>query len=138
MNCEQVDGVECTYEQCDQFEECFEITHLEVLSKDPTGRGFQHMQFHDRYGAKCSLQESSLATEAAIWFGIDDADPKIMARDYPEAGQTNGWVTYPIPDNVLLSTRMHLTQTQVRELLPYLQHFAEYGEMLCEEDNEPT
>jgi hypothetical protein len=36
-----------------------------------TGRGFRQGVFRDRYGQECSIQESSLAGEYAIWFGVD-------------------------------------------------------------------
>lgn len=39
---------------------------------DVTGRGFRIVIFSDRYGNECSIQESSLATEACIWLGCDD------------------------------------------------------------------
>jgi len=98
-----------------------------------TGRGWAIAEFADRYGAACSIQKSSLATENAIWLGVDDADPKIMARDAAAHGvateETVGWVPFPIPQAVQLRTRMHLTQEQVAELLPILQHFAETGEL---------
>lgn len=94
-------------------------------------RGFMFKRFTDRYGAECSIQESSLATEAAIWLGVDDAQPQIMASDAKRLGiatrQDTGWIPYPIPDEVFLTTRMHLTQAQVRELLPLLERFAETG-----------
>jgi len=98
-----------------------------------TQRGFATIDFKDRYGSSCSIQKSSLATEDAIWFGINDADPQIMASDARRMGiptpATVGWVPFAIPEEVLLSTRMHLTQDQVKELLPILQHFAEHGEL---------
>jgi hypothetical protein len=98
-----------------------------------TERGFAIGEFTDRYGAKCSLQKSSLATEDAIWFGIDDANPQIMASDAQRLGiptkSNNGWVKFEIPKEVLLSTRMHLTQEMVQQLLPALQKFAETGEL---------
>lgn len=98
-----------------------------------TARGFSSYEFNDRYNEECSLQESSLATEAAIWFGINDANPQIMASDAAAHGvqtnETTGWVPYPVPDAVLMSTRMHLTQQQVADLLPILQHFAETGQL---------
>jgi len=102
-----------------------------------TQRGFAFAKFEDRYGLKCSLQKSSLATEDAIWFGVDDAEPVIMARDAIRMGlkpveggeKDNGWVPFKIPKEVLLHTRMHLTQDQVKALLPALQHFAETGEL---------
>jgi hypothetical protein len=98
-----------------------------------TERGFAISEFTDRYGAKCSLQESSLATENAIWFGVDDANPQIMASDAKRLGiptdANSGWIKYEIPKEVSLSTRMHLTQDMVKELLPTLQKFAETGEL---------
>lgn len=101
--------------------------------KTTTERGFGIVEFTDRYGEGCSLQKSSLATEDAIWLGITDVKPKIMASDairlgMDTGGQTTGWVEYPIPDEVLLSSRMHLTQDQVKLLLPYLEKFAQTGE----------
>ncbi len=110
-----------------------------------TIRGFRIDKFIDRYGSACSLQKSSLASEDAIWLGIDDAKPQIMAshaRALADSGDKGakealtaagcpafGWIPWPIPDEVLMSTRMHLTQEQVRALLPALQHFAETGEL---------
>lgn len=98
-----------------------------------THRGFAVANFIDRYGAKCSIQKSSLATEDAIWLGVDDADPKIMASQAHAHGvntsETTGWVAYPIPKEVLLTTRMHLTRDQVAELLPVLQRFVSTGEL---------
>ncbi len=98
-----------------------------------TARGFRTIEFEDRYNTPCSIQKSSLATEDAIWFGVDDADPQIMAVDAKRLGiptaQTVGWVPYTIPEEVLLSTRMHLTRDQVEELLPLLQHFVDTGEL---------
>jgi len=97
------------------------------FNKDYTGRGFRIITFEDHYGHGCSLQKSSLAFENAIWLGIDDPEPKIMASKTPEGG--TGWVPYEIPDDVMCTTRMHLTQDEVKELLPALQHFAETGDL---------
>ena len=100
------------------------------LKKSKTDRGFGLIEFEDFYGAKCSVQDSSLATKAAIWLGISDPAPQIMASDTPEGG--TGWVPYKgIPDNVLLTTRMHLTQAQVKKLLPVLKYFAETGDYIA-------
>ena len=104
-----------------------------MITKNKTERGFGIVRFTDRYNIKCSLQKSSLATENAIWFGCDDANPEVMASQACENGiktdATSGWVSYPIPEGVSMTTRMHLTQEQVLELLPILQHFAETGEI---------
>lgn len=91
--------------------------------------GFARGEFVDLYGGKCSIQESSLATGAALWLGIDYAEPKILASQTPQGG--NGWVPYPVPDEVLLSTRMHLTQEMAEELIPLLRHFVETGGLPC-------
>lgn len=102
-----------------------------MLKNTLTNRGFKLGEFTDRYGVKCSIQESSLATEAAIWFGVDDVDPQIMASDAKKLGiptkETTGWVKYNVPDEVLFNDRMHLTQEMVRELLPTLEYFAKHG-----------
>ena len=96
-------------------------------------RGFQGLNFEDQYNTECSIQKSSAAIYDAIWFGVSQPKPIIMASDARKLGITtdknNGWVDYPIPDEVMISTRMHLTQDQVRQLLPVLQHFADHGEL---------
>lgn len=98
-----------------------------------TALGWPYISFEDRYGVACSLQKSSLATEDCIWLGVNDADPKILAREAAahgvETDQTVGWVSFPVPDAVNMTTRMHLNQEQVRALLPILQEFAESGEL---------
>lgn len=98
-----------------------------------TSRGFALLKFRDRYGIECSIQKSSLATEDAIWFGPNDADPKIMAAHAAahgiDPGDGTGWVPFPMPRDVLLTTRMHLTRDDVAALLPLLQNFVETGEL---------
>lgn len=98
-----------------------------------TNRGFFLGQFEDDYGQKCSIQMSSIATRRCIWLGIDDADPKIMASDARKVGiktsETTGWIPYPIPEGVLLHTRMHLSREDVKRILPLLTKFAETGEL---------
>jgi hypothetical protein len=82
-----------------------------------TQRGFEMIEFKDRYKVGCSLQQSSLATEEAVWLGVNDADPKIMASD------GSGWEPYKIPDDVSMITRMHLTKPMVKELIVHLQRW---------------
>ena len=98
------------------------------MKKEKTCRGFALVEFDDYHGAKCSLQKSSLAEKDAIWLGVDDADPKILACKV-NGGIPNGWVKYEIPEDVLLTTRMHLTREQVKDLLPHLKKFVETGEI---------
>lgn len=91
------------------------------LNKTYTLRGFELVEFKDFYGYNCSIQKSSLAEEDAIWIGVTGANPKIMDS------QTLEWGEYSIPEDVLLTTRMHLTRKQVKELLPILKQFVKTG-----------
>lgn len=101
-----------------------------------TQRGFALTEFTDRSGVPCALQESS-ADGASIWFGVTDTNPIIMASDARKLGradlctngETTGFVKWPVPKEVLFHDRMHLTQEQVKALLPALQHFAETGSL---------
>ena len=90
-----------------------------------TARGFSVIEFKDRYDNKCSIQDSSLATEDCIWLGIDDANPQIMASQVMKNG--TGWVKYPIHPDVSLTTRMHLTQDQAADLIEILERFVDTG-----------
>lgn len=81
-----------------------------------TARGFGRWDFIDRYNEKCSLQDSSLATEDAIWLGINRVD--ITEKNLVE----EGGVKYAMG-------RMHLTREQVKELIPILQHFVDHGSL---------
>jgi hypothetical protein len=125
----------------------YERTGLKI-GRSETKRGFGHIVFKDRYGETCSLQESSLATEAAIWLGIDDPWPKLFYGRTPPGGwQDMSRDLPPGVDYALCSGRMHLTREQVRVLLPILTHFVETeclpseGEELArpaEQAGEPT
>lgn len=78
-----------------------------MIKWEKTNRGFRRGEFSDRYGALCSIQESSLATEAAIWLGCDH-----------ESHDDNG---RPV------GARMHLTREMAAELTLLLGKFAETG-----------
>jgi len=103
------------------------------MNRTTTARGFRLFTFKDANGAGCSLQKSSAATENKVWLGVTSADPQILASQAAQHGvqtaETVGWVPYPIPDAVFLTTRMHLSRQQVAELLPALQHFVATGEL---------
>jgi hypothetical protein len=99
-----------------------------------TKRGFEISEFEDTSGLKCSLQMSSSAMEERIWLGVSEVVASIMARDaqmqgIEVKGPVEGWVDYPIPSEVLVSTRMHLNREQVAELIPYLQRFVDEGRL---------
>jgi len=40
-----------------------------------------------------------------------------------------GWVKYPIPEDVQINTRMHLSREQVKAILPILIKFVATGEI---------
>lgn len=90
------------------------------MKKDKTTRGFAIIEFKDRNGEDCSIQKSSVATEDCIWIGNNEANPKVLIHG-------KGWQPVEIPSDVSLNTRMHLSQDQVKELLPILQHFVKTG-----------
>lgn len=98
-----------------------------------TARGFRFYDFVDRNGHECTIQKSSIATENAIWLGLESASPKILHGDATKLGiehnESSGWVDYPIPEEVSMNTRMHLTQDQAMQLGEMLIHFAESGEL---------
>lgn len=106
-----------------------------------TNRGFSRIDFTDRNGTACSLQTSSAIdfvesedgeetgqTRSMLWLGVNDASPKIMASDARRLGlnahgQFNGWVPYEVPEEVLMTTRMHLRVPQVKQLIVELQEW---------------
>lgn len=85
-----------------------------------TARGFRRAEFVDRDGIKCHLQESSLATEAAIRFGCSELGLQTLIPN-------KGWTPLDVPKNTVANTTMHLTQPQVHALLPLLLEFALFG-----------
>jgi len=97
------------------------------IEESYTNRGFKLIKFADLYETKCNIQKSSLATEDAIWIGVESANPQILASKTEKGG--TGWVSYPIPEDVLLKTRMHLNREQIKALIPILQKFVNTGEI---------
>ncbi len=101
------------------------------------GRGLRYVEFKDVSGIECTLQMSSLATEAAIWFGVDNANPQILRSNARRMGipdptndsEGNGYQPYLLPQEVSMTTRMLLSQKRVKKLLPLLKHFAKHGEL---------
>lgn len=83
-----------------------------TIKIEKTERGFYQGNFVDRYGKECSIQESSLATESAIWFGCNEGTHTI-----DEDGKT------------ACMGRMHLTQDMVAQLIPLLDIFVYEGHL---------
>jgi len=80
------------------------------FERKKTIRGFQYISFQDGNGHKCSIQDSSLATDYCLWLGIDNVEP-IKALD----GTVYYW------------GRMHLTQAHAKKLIKHLQKFVDTG-----------
>ena len=102
----------------------------DTIELNANQRGFKVGEFVDRYGEKCSLQESSIATEGCIWFGIDEPTLTLFETEQlgkyknvtdREAGAALGGF------KLSAASRMHLTQDQVAAVLPALQFFAING-----------
>lgn len=116
-------------------------TPIGTFSK--TQRGFDRVEFTDAYGEPCSVQQSSAATvegddtngQGFLWIGINDAKPQILktkaeAMGLPlPPGEVSGWMPYPVPDDVLMTTRMHLDEHQVRALVARLNRWLETGSL---------
>ena len=94
------------------------------MNIDETERGFSLGKFFDTYGHECSIQKSSLATDDAIWLGIDK--PKLTVF---ESSQKGKYVETPMPENFSVFSRMHLNREQVSKLIPILQKFVDTGEI---------
>lgn len=81
------------------------LKHTPMGDVTETNRGFQIIQFRDRYGSACSLQQSSLADfttpgSSAIWLGVE---------------------------SMPFQTRMHLSLEQVKALIPVLEMWVRTG-----------
>lgn len=106
-----------------------------------TNKGFSKIIFTDSYKAQCSLQQSSAISEddqdiggSFVWLGIENHDAKILKRDALELGlplpkgEISGWMEYPIPKEVSLTTRMHLNRKQVKALVKELTQWLKEGD----------
>jgi hypothetical protein len=94
------------------------------MEKSITSRGFTLITFTDLYGAECSLQKSSLATEDAVWLGVNDANPQIMASKTLQGG--TGWVPYDI-GKIVFSTK-----TKAKEFAPWLLFWYWIRNIVCQ------
>ncbi len=104
-----------------------------MITQEATERGFRIDRFVDQRGVNCSLQKSSVAGETCVWLGCDEIGLMRFDPDF-------GWIELDVENDrpgvsYTANTRMHLTQAQVAQLLPALQHFVETGELPLEADN---
>lgn len=95
-----------------------DVSPIPDLEPQTTNRGFALREFVDLYGSKCSIQESSLANEGALWLGVDNGGHfNMQSQDWNELAHgkrsTGG--------------RMHLSRGIAAALLPLLTYFVEHG-----------
>lgn len=92
-----------------------------------TPRGFSYVQFKDLNGVECTIQESSLALEDAIWIGAN----KIGLKEFVANRQPSAWQDVALEQtyehHYIANNRMHLTRDQVAALIPVLQRFVDTG-----------
>lgn len=110
--------------------------------KDKSDRGFEIVEFEDRYGETCSLQQSSMIGDyedsmsrpgsSCVWLGIHQLKARILKSDAEDLGievegEVSGWMDYPLPEQVHLFGRMHLDREQVAGLIKRLQCWLDSG-----------
>jgi hypothetical protein len=112
------------------------------IEMTPTCRGFLRGEFTDSNGQSCSIQRSSAFDDefggALIWLGVNNVKGNFSVLGHSNAARTRnggwGWqekclsTIYPDSD-INVPDRMHLSQKQVKALLPALKHFAKTGEL---------
>ncbi len=87
----------------------------DIFKREITTSGFVLFKFKDENNQSCSLQESSaVEEEALIWLGVNQAIP--LSKD-------------------TLSTRMHLTQSQAKQIADELSYFAKHGKLKMESES---
>lgn len=97
----------------EQFES--QLKHpVRKLAAVETSRGFTRVSFKDHYDRDCTLQESSMVSQPAVWLGVE-ADQ--ILRDM---------AAHPGSEP---RSRMHLSEEGVVNLLPHLLKFLAEGEI---------
>lgn len=81
-----------------------------IFVKSKTTRGFDILYFNDDNGELCDIQQSSSADKSRIWLGVHSSKAEILANKTEQGG--TGWVKYPIPEDVMITHRMHLSRKQ--------------------------
>ncbi len=114
--------------------ERYKQTVADAIAIRTTPRGSFVGDFEDVNGRACSVQESSRAVcgdeGACIWLGCDDMGLKAFEPNGEPSWRDVDLATfYPQATSFLSNTRMHLSQADVKRLLPVLRHFADHGEL---------
>ena len=107
------------------------------MNIEETRRGFKLGTFKDTKGVECSIQKSSLASKQAIWFGVNEVDPRILKEGVWEPVTTASYQPTDIHGNlivgeltpvtelhqVLYEDRMHISQDHANTLLEIFNKF---------------
>lgn len=80
--------------------------------------------FKDDHDQDCILKKSSSSLEDKIWFGV--TNPKLMVYENNSKGKC---IVTDMPSTFSVNSKMHLTRSQVKELLPYLENFVNTGNL---------
>ena len=116
------------------------ISKDNIIKKHFTNRGFVIREFEDLYGAKCSIQESSLAEKPALWLGVHEPEITVLSLDAKNlpppkivsdegSGEDYGWSKYILPEKVCVVSRMHIDIDMAKDLVEILSYFIENGSL---------
>lgn len=107
--------------------ESFRLAQPLVALLQKNSIGFKSIGFEDANGVKCSIQESSVATDSLVWLGSND----IGLKEFVANRSGGAWQDVELADTMhhhyVANNRMHLTRDQVASLIPVLQHFVDTG-----------
>lgn len=95
--------------------------------KTKTIRGFNILHFHDDNEELCDIQQSSASDKSRIWLGVHNSKAEILASKTEQGG--TGWVEYPIPEDVMITHRMHLSRKQSISLAIKLLQFGLFNKL---------
>ena len=100
------------------------------MKEKTTERGFNYNQFTDANDVECSIQISSaIQDEYLIWLGANE----IGLKEFVAHRKPSAWMDIELEESMshhyMANNRMHLTQSQVKELIPVLQRFVETGDI---------
>lgn len=92
------------------FDYFLENEYLGDPEVQKTERGFSYLDLKDMYGNTISIQESSSASSANIWFGCQTHNKAFVIKD----GQVSEYMFEK--GDLLVNERLHLNKAKVRQL----------------------
>ena len=114
-------------------------TEERIFVIDPAARMTQpgRVEFIDSYRSPCSITEDTVCSvigdphfgESHIVIGSNDIGLKRLVKGI-------GWRDIPLDASYVANTTMYLSRSMVRDLLPWLQVFADTGRLPTQSDGE--